>query len=1063
MSLYQNELTSNHISSMESRKKNHSVSPGSMKYKKIGNYILLTTIGSGTFSTVKLGIHLPTQQKVAIKILDKDKIVDESDIKRISREIHILSKLRHPNIAQLYETLPSEHHIYIIMEHIEGHDLFQYIYSVTRLTELKASKFFRQLISCLEYIHKLGIVHRDIKPENILLNKKKTLLKLVDFGLSNSYQHGNLLKTACGSPCYAAPEMIRGKEYDGLYSDLWSCGVVLYCMLVGKLPFDDEDIKVLYHNIKSANYYMPSYLSIIAQDCLRKILTPNPKKRIRIEELKKHPFFLLGEKTPLLKGILVGVEDIPIEYDIVQKMKIIYFKDDEKISEEFICDNIAKNNHNNITAIYYLLLRKQDEELYNKCQSPLVNNQNIITEDSSKLNKNIITNQNKNLEIETNDDKDINNKEEDNNFDKNNNDDNNKDIKSDKMIKDVKKNNKFFNNIKKITFNSNNYQKENIGIKSNNIKKILYKNNILVEPNENSTSKINDNRFNVVVINNILTDNSPENKNLKTKISNNNVKKGNNTIACNNNNIFTINITSDKRTKSSKNNNNYTKMLNPNLIYKKFNNRNDKKISKNKKYLIDNKMLVNGNIKNNNISTNLYDNKNYSELNGNNLQKSPKFKKMDYQFSEVNQIEMKKNCLNKNFAVISRNDRHSVSIISPGDKTKYNMKCIFNDENNIFGGGDISTNGLSLGGVNKTFLNDKRNKFLITDTFVIKKNSRHRKKNIDSSSSNKGNKYMKKLKTFKKNYSNDFKEINKNNFNYLFLNNNINNNNSNNKHNISTISHKKKYNHILGYTLSNIFKEKFSLSLKSNNSNNSNNNSNLKEKNINLYNNINNNIIVSNISKNKHIKHTPSAKGVNKTKMKLSHSKSKDKNNCYMFKIASSNKNNENKNQIIKDKLTNYFTQNTAGNKINRNNSYSNKIGTLSKKSPKPTTINGNSKHTPMITPINYNKKNVIKRNKNNYFGLSVNFSKVVRKNISKEKNNNLMNLINSNNNEGKNMRRNIVNGNLVFSKTNYFDNRNNLNNDNKGNNVRSSSLNRFKNEYVKTVIMNNNYISNNN
>ena len=265
MSLYQNDLISkNHLSLIDSHKKNHSVSPSSMKYKKIGNYILLTTIGSGTFSTVKLGIHLPTQQKVAIKILDKEKIVDESDIKRISREIHILSKLRHPNIAQLYETLPSERHIYIVMEHVEGHDLFQYIYSLTRLTELKASKLFRQLISCLEYIHTLGIVHRDIKPENILLNKKKTCLKLVDFGLSNSYQHGHLLKTACGSPCYAAPEMIRGKEYDGLYSDLWSCGVVLYCMLVGKLPFDDEDIKILYHNIKSANYYMPPYLSIIA-------------------------------------------------------------------------------------------------------------------------------------------------------------------------------------------------------------------------------------------------------------------------------------------------------------------------------------------------------------------------------------------------------------------------------------------------------------------------------------------------------------------------------------------------------------------------------------------------------------------------------------------------------------------------------------------------------------------------------------------------------------------------------------------------------------------------------
>ena len=224
------------ISFNDNRKNNHSVSPISSQYKKVGNYILLRTIGSGTFSTVKLGLHLPTQQKVAIKILDNSRIKDENDIRRISREIHILSKLYHPNIAQLYETIWSENHIYIIMEYVEGNHLFNYIYSEKRLNEVKASRLFNQLISCLDYIHILGIVHRDIKPENILLTKNKSKIKLVDFGLSNSYKYGTLLKTACGSPCYAPPEMISGVDYQPLYSDLWSCGVVLYCMLVGKLP-----------------------------------------------------------------------------------------------------------------------------------------------------------------------------------------------------------------------------------------------------------------------------------------------------------------------------------------------------------------------------------------------------------------------------------------------------------------------------------------------------------------------------------------------------------------------------------------------------------------------------------------------------------------------------------------------------------------------------------------------------------------------------------------------------------------------------------------------------------
>ena len=362
---------------------NNSVSPTSSKYKKIENYLIIKTIGRGTFSTVKLGLHLPTHQKVAIKILDKNKIKDENDIRRISREIHILSKLYHPNIAQLYETINSDKHIYIIMEYMEGYHLFNYINKVKRLNEIKASKFFVQLISCLEYIHTLGIVHRDIKPENILLNKNKSKIKLVDFGLSNSYKYGTLLNTACGSPCYAPPEMISGKEYEPLYSDLWSCGVVLYCMLVGKLPFDDEDIKILYKNIKLANFIIPNFLSNSAKDLLKKILNCNPNKRIRLNDIKKHPFYLIGEKDMnyIDKGILIGLEEIPVNESIVKKMKIIYFKDNKKINENYIINNIKNNNHNEITVIYYLMVKKLEEikdNIHNDTKIKLLNAENNI-------------------------------------------------------------------------------------------------------------------------------------------------------------------------------------------------------------------------------------------------------------------------------------------------------------------------------------------------------------------------------------------------------------------------------------------------------------------------------------------------------------------------------------------------------------------------------------------------------------------------------------------------------------------------------------------------------------
>lgn len=180
------------------------------------------------------------------------------DVERISREIHILKILRHKNIVQLYDTVSSNKHIYLIMEYAEGGDLFEFINMHKKVNEVKACFLFQQIISAIEYIHKLHIVHRDIKPENILLDVNHNTIKLVDFGLSNNYEVGGSLKTACGSPCYAAPEMISGKAYQGLLTDVWSCGVVLYCMLCGYLPFDDDNIKKLYKKITGGNYKIPS-------------------------------------------------------------------------------------------------------------------------------------------------------------------------------------------------------------------------------------------------------------------------------------------------------------------------------------------------------------------------------------------------------------------------------------------------------------------------------------------------------------------------------------------------------------------------------------------------------------------------------------------------------------------------------------------------------------------------------------------------------------------------------------------------------------------------------------
>jgi len=204
----------------------------------VGHYILGKALGEGTFGKVKLGTHILSGEKVAVKVLEKSKIKDKKDVERISREIKILNQLHHPNVVQIYEIIETEKDLFLVMEYASGGELFDLIVQNQRLKERTASKYFQELVAGVHYIHKLGVCHRDLKPENLLIDFDKSL-KIVDFGLSNTYEKGQTLKTACGSPCYAAPEMIAGNRYHGLKSDLWSCGVVLYAMLCGYLPFED--------------------------------------------------------------------------------------------------------------------------------------------------------------------------------------------------------------------------------------------------------------------------------------------------------------------------------------------------------------------------------------------------------------------------------------------------------------------------------------------------------------------------------------------------------------------------------------------------------------------------------------------------------------------------------------------------------------------------------------------------------------------------------------------------------------------------------------------------------
>ena len=177
----------------------------------------------------------------------------------------------------------------MVLEYAGG-ELFDYLLNHGRMAEEKARKLFQQMVCAIEYCHRHKIVHRDLKPENVLLDKDLNV-KIADFGLSNIMTDGNFLKTSCGSPNYAAPEVISGKLYAGPEVDVWSCGIILYVLLVGRLPFDDEYIPNLFKKISSGNFSTPQWISSGARKLLDKMLQVNPVKRITIEELRRDAWF----------------------------------------------------------------------------------------------------------------------------------------------------------------------------------------------------------------------------------------------------------------------------------------------------------------------------------------------------------------------------------------------------------------------------------------------------------------------------------------------------------------------------------------------------------------------------------------------------------------------------------------------------------------------------------------------------------------------------------------------------------------------------------------------------
>ncbi|GAV87245.1 Pkinase domain-containing protein/NAF domain-containing protein [Cephalotus follicularis] len=256
----------------------------------VGKYQLSRTIGEGTFAKVKLAVDSTNGHYVAIKIIDKQMVMQSNLKYQVKREIRTMKLLHHPNIVRIHEVIGSKTKIYIVMEYVSGGQLSDKLSYVKKLSEPEARKLFQHLLDAVVYCHDRGVYHRDLKPENLLLDSKGNL-KVSDFGLSALRKPGDMLTTACGSPCYVAPELLANKSYDGAAADVWSCGVILFEILSGYLPFDDRNLMMLYKKISTAEYKCPQWFTGSQKKLISRILEPNPKRRITIPEIMEDPWF----------------------------------------------------------------------------------------------------------------------------------------------------------------------------------------------------------------------------------------------------------------------------------------------------------------------------------------------------------------------------------------------------------------------------------------------------------------------------------------------------------------------------------------------------------------------------------------------------------------------------------------------------------------------------------------------------------------------------------------------------------------------------------------------------
>ncbi|XP_070659575.1 serine/threonine-protein kinase SIK3 isoform X4 [Bos indicus] len=321
---------------------------------RIGYYEIDRTIGKGNFAVVKRATHLVTKAKVAIKIIDKTQL-DEENLKKIFREVQIMKMLCHPHIIRLYQVMETERMIYLVTEYASGGEIFDHLVAHGRMAEKEARRKFKQIVAAVYFCHCRNIVHRDLKAENLLLDANLNI-KIADFGFSNLFTPGQLLKTWCGSPPYAAPELFEGKEYDGPKVDIWSLGVVLYVLVCGALPFDGSTLQNLRARVLSGKFRIPFFMSTECEHLIRHMLVLDPNKRLSMEQICKHKWMKLGDADPNFDRLIAECQQLkeerqmdPLNEDVLLAMENM------GLDKERTLQSLRSDAYDHYSAIYSLL------------------------------------------------------------------------------------------------------------------------------------------------------------------------------------------------------------------------------------------------------------------------------------------------------------------------------------------------------------------------------------------------------------------------------------------------------------------------------------------------------------------------------------------------------------------------------------------------------------------------------------------------------------------------------------------------------------------------------------